>query len=87
MVLMLINVVRYKKLGINVLYDPYFWNVQAIAALFLWFNALYYMRSFDSTGYLIRSLTEVIIDMRVFLFLLGIVVFGFADAFNSANKA
>jgi hypothetical protein len=45
------------------------------------------LRSFDVTGYLIRSLAEVFMDMLVFLFVLCIVVLGYGDAFSSLSKA
>jgi len=61
--------------------------VQAITALTMWGKFLYFLRSFDETGYLVRSLAEVIKDMLVFLFVLTIVVLGYADAFSSMNKA
>ena len=87
MILILVNIFRHKKEGENVYYDKTFWNVQAISALTMWGKFLYFLRSFDATGYLIRSLAEVINDMLVFLFVLGIVVLGYADAFSSMNKA
>jgi len=61
--------------------------VQAIAALTLWGKALYFLRSFDVTGYLVRSLKEVVKDMVAFLFLLGIFIMGYADAFSSLSIA
>ena len=61
--------------------------MQAIAALTLWGKALYFLSSFDVTGYLVRSLKEVVNDMVVFLFLLGIFIMGYADAFSSLSLA
>jgi hypothetical protein len=61
--------------------------VQAVAALTLWCKALYFLRSIDATGYLVRSLEEVIKDMGAFLFVLGIFIMGYADAFSSLSKA
>ena len=61
--------------------------MQAVAALTLWTKALYLLRTFHSTAYLIRSLEEVIVDMKHFLFVLGIFIVMYADAFSSLNKA
>ena len=61
--------------------------MQAVAALTLWYKALYLMRSLHSTAYLIRSLADVISDMKMFLFVLGIFIMMYADVFSSLNKA
>lgn len=85
MILTLINIFRHKNEGDNVFYDKHFWNVQAIAALTIWCKGLYYLRPFQFTGYLIRMIVEVMHDMLAFLFVLTIVVLGYADAFSSMN--
>ena len=87
MILILVNVFRHQTEGESVYVDKIFWDVQAIAALTLWGKALYFLRSFDATGYLVRSLEEVVSDMLVFLFVLGIFIMGYADAFSSLSKA
>jgi len=61
--------------------------MQAIAALFLWLESLYHLRSFESTGYLIHSIEEVVAGMLVFLFVLSISIIAFADAFSSLSIA
>jgi len=55
-ILVLINILRHKREGDAIYYDQNFWNVQAIASLTLWLESLYYLRSFDATGYLVHSL-------------------------------
>jgi hypothetical protein len=87
MILILINIFRHKSEGDAIYFERQFWNTQAIAALTMWGKFLYFLRSFDVTGYLIRSLAEVFIDMLVFLFVLCIVVLGYGDAFSSLSKA
>ncbi len=58
----------------------------------MWFKVLYFLRIFESTGtvifmfilsigYLVRMITEVISEMRVFLLMLGIVLVAFGEAF------
>jgi len=64
-----------------------FFNVQAMAALTLWFKFLYVLRSFTKTSYLVRSLIEVTKDMWVFLLVLFIVVVGYGDAFMNLSLA
>jgi len=58
-----------------------------MAALTLWAKFLYILRSFDETGYLIRSLVEITKDMWVFLLVLFIVILGYGDAFGNLSKA
>jgi hypothetical protein len=62
-ILILANILRHRNIGIKIVENVYFWNVQAIAALFMWGKFLYFLRSFEATGYLIRSLGDVFKDM------------------------
>jgi len=87
LVLIPTNIFRHLFEGYAVIFDATFWNVQAVAALAIWLNSLYLLRAFDSTGFLIRSLAEIVGDMKFFILVLGIVICGFADAFGSVNKA
>jgi len=63
--------------------------VQAIAALFLWLQALYFIRCFDVTDTKIYSysILEVIYSSKVFLFVFMIIIAGFANAFSFVSKA
>jgi len=61
--------------------------MQAIAALFLWLESLYYLRYFESIGYLIHSIEEVVKGMLVFLLVFGISILAFADVFRSLSIA
>lgn len=47
----------------------------------MWVKLLYFLRLFNSTGYLVRTLIAVIWDMRIFLLILAIVYCGFGEAF------
>jgi hypothetical protein len=55
-------------------------SMQATMSLFIWLKFLYFLRIFDSTGYLIRIIIEVIIDMRHFLALLLLTFIAFGHA-------
>lgn len=66
-------------------FDEYFYRMQAIAALLSWMKFLYYLRSFERTGYLVKMVEEVCWDMKEFMFLLVIAMVGFADAFFSIS--
>jgi len=52
----------------------------------MWFKFLYFLRIFKSTGYLIRMIMEVVVDMKVFFIVLIIVLCAFADAFFSISN-
>lgn len=53
----------------------------SIITFFMWFKFLYFFRIYDKTGYLIRTIIEVIIDMRYFFLLLFITIAAFGDSF------
>lgn len=47
----------------------------------MWAKFLYFLRIFENTGYIIKILVRVIIDMRIFMLILGIVYLAFNEAF------
>jgi hypothetical protein len=54
--------------------------MQALTSLFIWLKFLYFLRIFESTGYLIRIIVQVVIDMRHFLLVLLLTFVAFGDA-------
>jgi len=62
-------------------------SLHSLASFLMWFKFLYFLRIFKKTGYLIRMIIEVIIDMKVFFIVLMIVLCAFADAFLSLSTA
>lgn len=48
---------------------------------------LYFLRIFEATGYLIRMLTTVIWDMKIFILILFIIYFGFGEAFLRLSES
>lgn len=61
--------------------------LHSIASLCLWFRFLYFLRIFDTTGFLIRAILGVVVDMRYFLLVLMITFAGFGDAFKVMSLA
>jgi hypothetical protein len=59
----------------------FLYTVHSLACLLMWAKFLYFLRIFKSTGYLVRTLTDVCYDMKIFLLMLFIVYFGFGEAF------
>jgi hypothetical protein len=56
-------------------------TVLALTTLFMWFKFLYFFRIFKPTGYLIRMIVTVVVDMRYFLIVLLVTILGFGNAF------
>jgi hypothetical protein len=46
----------------------------------MWLKFLYFLRIFQKTGYLIRIIVEVVIDMRHFLLILLLTIIAIGDA-------
>ena len=64
-------------------------NVRMIGALgsfLLWVKLFYWMRLFKSTAYFITLITQVILDIRVFMGMLFIMFTAFASFFKVLNK-
>lgn len=59
--------------------------LQATMSLILWLKFLYFLRIFAATGYLIRIIIEVIVDMRHFLLILLLTFISFGDALRSIS--
>ena len=72
-----------ERTGINAILDvflPAQRYIVAIATVFLWIKLLYFMRVFRGTGFYIRVITEVTIDLRDFLLIFLISILAFSDA-------
>ena len=53
----------------------------------MWFKFAYFLRVTDQTGWLIRMIAEVIIDLLPFLLVMIISILAFTDAFLSMAEA
>jgi hypothetical protein len=53
----------------------------ALSSLLLWIKLFYFLRTFESTARLIRMIIEIINDMKNFLMVLVICIFGFTNGF------
>jgi len=60
---------------------------QGVASFFIWIKFLYFLRVFDTTGYLIRMIIDVIRDMRAFMIILLVTIIAFANSFFSISEA
>mmetsp|Transcript_5253 Transcript_5253/g.3978 ORF Transcript_5253/g.3978 Transcript_5253/m.3978 type:complete len:167 (+) Transcript_5253:1350-1850(+) len=62
-------------------------TLQATISLLMWLKFLYFLRIFKQTGYLIRIIMTVIIDMKYFLLVLLLTFIAFGDALYSINTS
>jgi len=52
-----------------------------VASFFIWFKFLYFFRIFRSFGHLIKTIIEVLRDMKVFLVILSFSILAFSGTF------
>jgi hypothetical protein len=62
-------------------------SMQATMSLFIWLKLLYFLRIFDATGYLIRIIVQVVVDMRHFLLVLLLTFIAFGNAIYNINTS
>ena len=55
-------------------------------SLLIWLKLLYFMRIFESTGYLIRIIIQVCIDMRHFLLILLLTLIAFGEGIQAISE-
>jgi hypothetical protein len=55
--------------------------VASTTLIIVWIKLFYYLRAYDSTSQLIRMIIEIVKDIRYFLLVLFIGIFGFAGGF------
>ena len=60
--------------------------LNATASFFIWFKFLYFFRVFRLYGHLIKTITEVIIDIRVFVVILVLSNLAFSGTFYILSK-
>ncbi len=65
----------------------FLYTIHSLASLTMWLKLLYFLRLFEQTGYLIRTLLGVFYEMKVFLLILSIVYMGFGEAFLRISEA
>lgn len=61
--------------------------MKGVMSLFIWLKLLYFMRIFQSTGYLIRSIIHVCGDMRYFLLILLLTIVAFGEAIEAISES
>ncbi len=61
--------------------------LQAVLSLIIWLKLLYFLRIFKSTGYYIRLIVDVVVDMKYFLMLLLLTFVAFGDSFRQISSS
>jgi hypothetical protein len=62
-------------------------TLQATINLLLWLKFLYFLRIYQGTGYLIKTIIAVVLDMRYFLFILFLTMMAFGDSFRAISSS
>jgi hypothetical protein len=60
--------------------------LKTIITFFMWAKVLYFLRIFQAFAYLIRMIIQVVADMKIFMMILVITIFTFADAFYGISR-
>jgi hypothetical protein len=56
-------------------------------SLIFWLKLLYFLRIFKNTGYYIRTIIEVIVDIKYFLLMLLLTVVAFGDSMRQISES
>ena len=62
-------------------------TMQATINLLIWLKFLYFLRIFQGTGYLIKTIIAVVMDMRYFLLILLLTIVAFGDSFRAMSTS
>lgn len=62
-------------------------SLQATMSLLLWLKFLYFLRIFKPTGYLIKIIIAVCVDMRYFLLILFLTIMAFGDSMRAISTS
>lgn len=54
----------------------------SLASLLMWAKILHFLRIFESTGFLVRAIIDVISHMKYFFMIFFVIVLAFGDAFK-----
>lgn len=71
----------------NTYETEFFYKVLSAVSLAFWIELLNRCRIFDELSYLIQSITSVVMEMKYFLIVYLIMVFGFSDAFLAISNS
>lgn len=62
-------------------------TMQATINLLIWLKFLYFLRIFQGTGYLIKTIIAVVMDMRYFLLILLLTITAFGDSLRAISSS
>jgi len=61
-------------------------RVEAVAVVLMWLRFLYFFRILDNTAPFIRMISQILYDMRAFVFIFVLIILGFANGFYVLAK-
>ena len=67
-------------------YTPNIRRIESVAVVLMWLRFLYFFRILDNTAPLIRMISQILYDMRAFVFIFVLIILGFANGFYVLAK-
>jgi len=61
--------------------DPSMYIIGGLAVFCLWLKLFYFLRMFQQTAAFVRMIVEMLIDIRIFLFIFFIAILAFSNCF------
>ena len=61
-------------------------RLEAVAVVLMWLRFLYFFRIIDNTAPFIRMISQILYDMRAFVFIFVLIILGFANGFYVLAK-
>jgi hypothetical protein len=77
--------------GMQVLHDtdtlpPYFWGINSLCSLIIWFKLFYYVQAIGSVNWLVQMIIKAFTAMIEFLLILLICIFAFGSAYSAHSN-
>ena len=97
LIMVVVSVHINERYNLDFVHSNFIYTVHSLASLLLWAKLIYFLRIFKATGkiymilillgYFVRILTDVVYEMKVFIFFLFTVYLGFGEAFLRFSEA
>lgn len=65
----------------------YLYVIGALGVFFLWLKLFYFLRLFKATSFFVRMIIEMILDIKVILFVFFIAIFAFSNSYYLLGQA
>jgi hypothetical protein len=76
----------YRQVNSDGSTDTTYKLINSVVHVSIWLKFLYFLQGFKATGHTLRMIYQSVLDVRAFLFVMFIIVLGFAKAMTSINQ-